>query len=45
MKNIINRISKVFSKKSEEDINISYVCSNATGELNAYCVKEYTYNK
>lgn len=41
MKNIVDKISRIFSVKSRKTENMNVICRNATGELGTYCTKEY----
>lgn len=43
MKKLINKIYNIFSQKSDDQLN--YICCNSFGDLNGYCLLEYTYIK
>jgi hypothetical protein len=43
MKNLINKLTKMFAKKeySVGELNMINVCKNATGQLSEYCNNEF----
>ena len=43
MKNILKKIAKTLIHKKNNNANIYSICTNSSGELNDYCVKEITH--